>query len=61
MHDLNMKVRKMPLKFGDIAYNISVTIGVEENDYQSKLEAILDRADRKLYMGKVGGRDQVVI
>ena len=26
-----------------------------------ELEQILDRADRKLYMGKVGGRDRVVI
>ena len=42
-------------------YSITITIGVEENDFKSSMDQILDRADRKLYMGKVSGRDQVVI
>ena len=61
MHDLNYAVKKMPLHFGDVDYSITITIGVEENDFHSTMEEILDRADRKLYMGKVHGRDQVVI
>lgn len=61
MNDLHFDVHKMPLTFGDIDFSITITIGVEEYDYQSGLEPILDRADRKLYIGKVGGRDQVVI
>ena len=61
MHDLNTAVRRHPMHFGEIDYSITITIGVEENDYRSSIEQILDRADRKLYMGKVGGRDQVVV
>ena len=61
MQDVHAAVRKMPLRFGEIDYSITITIGVEEYDFRSTTEAILDRADRKLYMGKVHGRDQVVI
>ena len=61
MTDLNIAVRKMTLRFEDLVFSISITIGVEENDFQSTMEQILDRADRKLYMGKVGGRDRVVV
>lgn len=61
MQDLLTAVRRMPLHFGDIDFSITITIGVEEYDFQSPTEAILDRADRKLYMGKVHGRNQVVV
>lgn len=61
LHDLCNAVRKLPLRFGDAAFSITITIGVEENDFQSPPDVILEKADRKLYMGKVNGRDQVVI
>lgn len=61
MQDLNIAVRRQRLHYGDIEYAVTITIGVEENDYQSTMEEILHQADRKLYMGKVGGRDQVVV
>ena len=61
MEKLHTAVRKMPLHFGDIDFSITITIGVEEYDFQSPTKDIVDRADRKLYMGKVHGRDQVVI
>ena len=61
MTDLNIAVKKKKLHFDDVTFSITITIGVEENDFQSTMEQILDRADRKLYMGKVGGRDRVVI
>ena len=61
MNDLNIAVRQKKLRFRETDYSVTITIGVEENDFKSTLEQILDRADRKLYMGKVGGRDRVVI
>ena len=61
MMELHISVRKMPLHFGEVDFGITITIGVEENDFESPIDQILDRADRKLYMGKVGGRDRVVI
>ena len=61
MNDLHTAVGKLPMRYEGKDYAITVTIGLEEYDFQSSLEQILDRADRKLYMGKVGGRDRVVI
>ena len=61
MNDLNYAVRKMPLCFGEVKFSITITIGVEENDFHSPPNELLDRADRKLYMGKVQGRDRVVL
>ena len=61
MQDVSYAVRRMPLSFEGIDFSITITIGVSENDFRSPLEAILDEADRKLYMGKDSGRDKVVI
>ena len=61
MQDLNLAVKKMPLHYEDIDFSIRITIGVEENDFHSSMEELFDQADRKLYMGKANGRDQVVI
>lgn len=61
VRDLHHAVRKMPLHFDGIDFSITITIGVEENDFHSSMEEIFNQADRKLYMGKANGRDQVVI
>ena len=61
MNDLSADVRRMKLCFDAHEFSITLTIGVEENDFMSPLDAILESADRKLYMGKENGRDQVVI
>ena len=52
-------VRKMPLHFEDVDFNITVTIGVAENDFVSTIPEILDQADQKLYRGKISGRNRV--
>ena len=61
MLDLNVAVGHMPLSFEGNDFSITITIGVEENDFKSPMESILERADQKLYMGKNSGRNQVVI
>ena len=61
MHDLCTAVKLMPLSFEGNDFSITITIGVAENDFHSPMERILEEADRKLYMGKNSGRDQVVI
>ena len=60
MHDMCTAVKLMPLSFEGHDFSITITIGVSENDFRSPLQAILEEADRKLYMGKNNGRDQVV-
>ncbi len=61
MNDLCFAVEKMPLKYEDHQLSITVTIGVEEYDFASPLEELLDSADEKLYMGKKAGRNRVVV
>ena len=61
MFDLCEAVRKMPLSFEGNDFSITITIGIEENDFKSPIETILDKADKKLYMGKVAGRNRVVM
>jgi len=59
--DVCTAVRKMPLEYEGSRFSITLTAGVEENDFHSPLEALIDSADQKLYMGKRSGRDQIVI
>jgi len=60
MNDLCFAVEQMKLSFEDHEFSITITIGVEENDYSSPLDELLKGADHKLYMGKEAGRNRVV-
>ena len=61
MNDLNFAVERLPLEYEDKHFNITITVGVEETDFQSTLEQLLDSADEKLYLGKNSGRNRVVV
>ena len=61
MYDLCVATRRMPLSFEGTNFNITITVGVEEHDFASEVDAILQKADQKLYLGKNSGRNQVVI
>ena len=58
--DLLIEVRKMELEYEGHRFSITLTAGVEENDYRSPLSELIESADRKLYRGKQNGRDQIV-
>ena len=60
MNDLMLAVRKMELEYEGHSFRITLTVGIEENDYRSPLKALIESADRKLYHGKQNGRDQIV-
>ena len=61
MKDLCFAVEKMPLKYEEHQFSITISIGVEEYDFASPLEELLNTADEKLYMGKKAGRNRVVV
>ena len=61
MNDLCFAVEKMKLEYEGKQFAITITIGVEEFDFSSPLEDLLNAADEKLYMGKKAGRNRVVL
>ena len=61
MNDLCFAVEKMKLNHEDTEFSVTITIGVEEYDFSSPLEDLLNAADEKLYMGKEAGRNRVVV
>ena len=61
MNDLCFATEKMKLVYEGHEFNVTMTIGVEENDYTSTLEELLEAADEKLYMGKHAGRNRVIV
>lgn len=58
--ELLIEVRKMDLVYEGHCFSITLTAGVEENDYRSDLSELIESADRKLYRGKQNGRNQIV-
>ena len=61
MQELKEKTKNMPLHYGTVDFSITITIGVEEYDYHSTVEEVFERADKKLYIGKMQGRNIVVV
>ena len=61
MNDLCFAVEKMKLEYEEHTFSITITIGVEEFDFASPMEDMLNAADEKLYMGKKAGRNRVVV
>ena len=61
MNDLCFAVEKMKLEYEEYEFSITITIGVEEYDFASPLDELMNSADEKLYMGKEAGRNRVVI
>ena len=61
MTDLCFAVNIMKLQYEGHEFSVTLTIGVEEYDFISSLDELLDAADEKLYMGKNEGRNRVII
>ena len=61
MNDLCFAAEKLKLEYEGHPFSITITIGVEEYDFTSPLEDLLNAADEKLYMGKNSGRNRVIV
>lgn len=60
LNELRSNIDNDPFDWKGEWIPITMTFGVEENDFQSSIDTLLKNVDDKLYMGKVQGRDRVI-
>lgn len=61
MEKLCQSIRKLTIHAGEEELQVTMTFGIEECGRDQSMEDALEAADRKLYMGKARGRNQVVM
>ena len=61
MDELRHIIEDLPMEFKEYNFHITMTFGMEEFNDRLGVEATINRADEKLYQGKTGGRNRVVI
>ncbi|MBE5895180.1 MAG: diguanylate cyclase [Lachnospiraceae bacterium] len=61
MDELRQRVSEIPMQFKEYDFQVTMTYGMEEFNDRLGVEATINRADEKLYKGKTGGRNRVVI
>lgn len=54
------KIKELTFQCGETVFTITMTFGLEEYTNQCNYETVISQADNKLYIGKEGGRDQIV-
>lgn len=60
MQELQEVIRTEPVVYGEVELNITMTFGLTEGN-GGKIEHIIRNADEKMYQGKNGGRDRVIV
>lgn len=57
---LMLQIRNLQFRVIDRTFGITVTIGLEEYNFESDYATLIKGADEKLYQGKESGRNQIV-
>ena len=60
LNDLRIKLSNDLFDWRGEWIPITMTFGVEENDFKSSMDTLLKNVDHKLYIGKEQGRDRVI-
>ena len=60
MNDIRMSVGKCAITYKELTIHVTMTFGIEENDFHSSLTELVKHADDKLYYGKTHGRNTVI-
>ncbi len=61
LDELRKQIENTPMQFKDYDFKITMTYGLEEFNPRLGIEATINHADKKLYEGKTGGRNRVVM
>lgn len=54
------RIRHTPVLHGRELINVTMTFGIEEYDRDHSMDSVISEADRKLYLGKTSGRNQII-
>ena len=60
LNGLREQVERFKFMFKGNEFNLTMTFGVDEFSNNIPIDEVIKAADEKLYMGKEGGRNQVV-
>lgn len=58
--DLWMHINDASFVWKDVDEKITMTLGLEENDFRSDLDDLIKSVDEKLYLGKEQGRNRII-
>ena len=58
--DLWININHQNFVWKDVDEKITMTLGLEENDFRSDLDDLIKRVDEKLYLGKESGRNRII-
>lgn len=60
LEEISSEIKRHMFYAGDQAFNITMTYGLVEYDYNNGSDVTIKEADEKLYLGKERGRDRIV-
>lgn len=60
LENLRNKIKSLQFHANEKTFSVSMTFGLSEYDYSADINALIKEADKKLYIGKENGRDQIV-
>lgn len=60
LEELKDHIKSLQFHVGEQTFSVAMTFGLMEYDFHSDIDSALKEADKKLYMGKENGRDQIV-
>lgn len=60
LSELLDRIRHTPVLYGRELINVTMTFGIEEYSRDHSIDSVISEADRKLYLGKTSGRNQII-
>mgnify|MGYP000784313429 CR=1 FL=1 len=60
LDQIRARIAEQEFTFKDVSLHLTITGGIEEYSMTESIDAIITRADEKLYRGKTSGRNQIV-
>lgn len=60
LENLRQRIKALRFETDGKTFSVTMTYGLTEYDFKSDIDSFIKEADKKLYIGKENGRDQIV-